>query len=146
MVAIRPIDQIVAKWQNRASAAAPDYESGVRSPLSDWATNAAAAEANYTQGVQQAIAQKRFSSGVKKAGTSKWQEKSIAKGTARFSQGISVSVNDYNQGFAQVHSTIARLSLPARGAKGDPRNLERVRVIADALRKLKTGTTTAAAT
>lgn len=144
MVAIRPIDTIVAKWQNRSSAAAPDYESGVRNPLADWSTNTANAEGNYVQGVQQAISQKRFSQGVKKAGTAKWQEKSIAKGTARFAQGISVSVADYNQGFAQVHATLSRLTLPSRGAKGDPRNLERVRAVAEALRKMKTGTVTAA--
>jgi hypothetical protein len=142
MVNIRPIDQIVNKWQNRASGAATDYEAGVRQPMSDWATNAAAAEQNYQQGINAAIARKAFSKGIREAGTEKWQRKAIQKGAARYSQGVSMGVQEYSEGFKAVHDTLSRLTLPARGAKGDPKNLERVRAVVNALRQMKTGTTT----
>ena len=141
MVKIKSIDVIAKKFVAKASAAGPDYESGVRSPKEDYATAAKAAEGSFEQGIQAAIARKSFGKGVSKAGTTKWQNKSLSKGVARYPTGVADAEQEFNQGFAPYASTISSLTLPPRRAKGDPGNLARVAAIAKALRDKKTGTT-----
>jgi len=139
MVAIRKLEEIVKKWQDVTPTRAPQYEYGVKNPLKDWATNAAAAENAWESGVQDAITNKRFAAGVKKAGTTKWQEMAVKKGARRFSEGVSIAGPAYAAGFGPYRDALEKLALPPRGPKGDPKNLERVRVIADTLHKLKVG-------
>jgi len=139
MVKIRSIDVIADKWEARATIAGPDYEAGVRSPKEDWATEAAAAEPAYEAGVSAAIAKKLFSKGVKAAGTAKWQSRAIAKGVGRYPEGVRVAKPDYSSGFGPYRDEIERITLPARGPRGDPKNIERVKRIADALFKKRVG-------
>jgi len=137
MANIKDSASIAAKWQRRASTAQTEYEEGVRNPRADWATETAKAESNFEQGVQSAIQRKAFGKGVRKAGTEKWQRNAIEKGPTRFSSGVSAAVNEYEEGFAPFRATIAALNLPPRGPKGDPKNVQRVAVIAAALHKKK---------
>lgn len=137
MAAIKPLDRTMDKWIRQSQASQPEYEAGVNNPKSDWATQTAAAEKNYAQGVQAAIGRGAFGKGVKKAGTDKWKLNTIQKGSPRWAQGISLSGNAYIDGFSPYHSLISGLTLPPRGPKGDPKNIERVRVVADALHKKK---------
>lgn len=134
---IKPLEQTAEKWIRISQASAPDYVAGVQNPRSDWAKQTAAAEKNYEAGVQASIARKGFSKGVVKAGTAKWQQNTIEKGSARWPQGISIAGPAYVAGFSPYHSVIAGLTLPARGPKGDPRNIDRVRVVTEALHKKK---------
>lgn len=126
-----------AKWVNRASSATNEYSEGVKNPRNDWAEATKNAEATYQSGIQQAIAEKRFAKGVTKAGSEKWRQKAIEVGPSRFSQGVQVSEDAYASGIQPFLDTIQRTTLPPRGPKGDPRNLERVKIMADALRKRK---------
>lgn len=135
MVKIKPLDQIVKKWVEVTPGRSPYYEAGVRNPREDWATRTIAAESAWASGVQDAITQGRFAKGVRKAGTEKWQRKAIKVGVRRWSEGIREAEVDYQSGFAPYHETLSRLTLPERGARGDPKNIERVRVIAQALHK-----------
>ncbi len=135
MVLIKKLEDIVAKWKEVTPARAPYYEKGVRSPLRDWATNAAAAEPAWEAGVQDAVSNKRFEKGVKKVGTAKWQNRAIAVGPGRFREGVGIAAPDYQAGFAPFHEELSKLVLPARGRRGDPKNIDRVRAIADALHK-----------
>ncbi len=137
MVAIRKLEDIVKKWSDVTPGRAPYYEAGVRAPLRDWATNAAAAESAWESGTTAAISEKRFEKGVKKAGTAKWQKKAIELGVARYADGVRKATDDYKAGFAPFRDVLEALTLPARGAKGDPKNLDRVRVIMEALHKKK---------
>lgn len=137
MVKVKSIDEIAKKWAEVTPGRAPYYEAGIRNPRDDWATNTANAEAAYAQGVQEAITQKRFSAGVKKAGTPKWQRKSLEVGVRRWPEGVRAAQMDYQSNLAPFIDTISRLTLPERKAKGDPGNIERVRKIADALHKKK---------
>lgn len=137
MVAIRKLEEIVKKWADVTPTRAPYYEAGVRSPLKDWATEAAAAEKAWETGVQNAITDKRFEAGVKRVGTAKWQRKTLELGVARWPDGVRKARDDYAAGYRPFYETIAALTLPMRGPKGDPRNIERVKVIADALHKKK---------
>jgi len=137
MAAIRSIEEIKEKWEQVTPARAPQYEIGIRKPLRDWATNAAKQAGAWADGVQAAITDNRFEKGVKKAGTPKWQEKALEVGVRRWPEGVRVAGDDYKVGFAPFRDEIEKTVLPPKYAKGDPRNLERVRVIMEALHKKK---------
>lgn len=135
MPPIKSLDKISAKWARVSGLSQESYREGIENPATDWAKATAAAEDNYNKGVTQAIAQKRFGKGVLKAGTSKWQTNALAKGPDRWGQGIRLSENAYQDGFEPFRKVILDTVLPPRGPKGDPKNIERVRVMADALHK-----------
>lgn len=136
---LKSISEITTKWMRRAAASGPDYEAGVRSPKEDWASETTAAKAAYEAGVADAIGRDAFVKGVREAGTEKWQRKTLAVGPARYPTGVAAAESDYNAGFGPYRDAIERIVLPARGRRGDPANIERVRAIADALYKQKVG-------
>jgi len=135
MARVRP--GAAERWVRRASAASQDYQAGIENPRQSWQQAAAAAKDSWAQGVQQAIQNNRYSLGVQRAGDEKWRRKAIAKGVGRYGPGVSEAQSDYATAVAPYLQTIESLTLPPRGPKGDPRNLERVRVIAQALRERK---------
>ncbi|KKM90352.1 hypothetical protein LCGC14_1239470 [marine sediment metagenome] len=137
MPAVKSLDKISEKWARVASVSQPDYIDGIQNPRADWAQQTAAAAGNYNSAVTKAIQEKRFEKGVTKAGTPKWQERSLAVGPDRWLQGIQLSKNAYETGFAPFRQVIINTTLPPRGAKGDPKNIQRVAVLADALHKEK---------
>jgi hypothetical protein len=133
MPLVKPISHIAAKWATVTPQRAPQYEEGVKSPLKDWATNTKNANDAYKAGIADAVAKDRFAKGVAKAGTAKWQTKAVAVGPTRFSQGVQVAQPDFEKGFAPYRDVIEKTTLPPRFAKADPRNIDRVRVMAAAL-------------
>jgi len=133
MANIKSMSRISDKWTRVASGAGQEYQEGVENPRADWATETAKAEGAYQQGVQAAISRGAFGKGVKKAGTSKWQTNAINKGPSRYSEGVRLSTDAYDVGFAPYREIIAKTTLPARGPKGDPKNITRVAVMAKAL-------------
>jgi len=137
MAKIKDTSTIAEKWQRRAGSAGTEYEEGVRNPRADWATETAKAESNYEQGVQAGIQRKSFGKGVKKAGTDTWQKNSISKGPQRYSQGVALAGDKYAEGFAPFAQVIGATNLPARGPKGDPKNIQRVATMAKALHDKK---------
>lgn len=137
MPSVKSLDRISSKWARVASVSQTEYEEGIRNPRADWAESTRAAEANFERGIQQAIQRKSFGKGVAKAGTAKWQERSLQKGPSRWADGINVSQANYEAGFAPYREVIQRTSLPARGPKGDPKNIQRVAAIAEALHREK---------
>ena len=126
-----------SRFVSRASQATDTYESGVRNPRTPWAAATLAAEKNQAEGSQKAIAEKRFSKGVSKAGDAAYLKGAVEKGTARFAQGVQAAEGAYAQGVAPYTSVIESTSLPARYPKGDPRNLDRVKAITTALHAKK---------
>lgn len=137
MPEVKSLDRISAKWARVAAVSQSEYEDGVNNPKRDWAEATKAAEGNYERGVQQGIQNKRFGKGVSKAGTARWQTRAATVGPARWADGINQSRSNYETGFAPFRETIQRTTLPARGPKGDPKNIQRVAVIAEALHKQK---------
>jgi hypothetical protein len=133
MPAVKSLARISGKWARVASVSQTEYEEGVRNPRSDWAEKTRAAEGNYERGVTQAIQRKSFGKGVAKAGTAKWQERTLTKGPSRWSEGIQQSKAAFEAGFAPYAEVIKRTNLPPRGPKGDPKNIQRVAVLAEAL-------------
>lgn len=132
-ITLKPVEQIADKWSRRAQASSPDYTAGVANPRQDWAGAAAAAEGSFEQGVQEAIGAKRFGREVRKAGTAKWQTRATTLGAQRFVPGVAAGKADFQSGFTPFASVLSAVSLPAKGPRGAPGNLERVRAVADAL-------------
>jgi hypothetical protein len=126
-----------AKWVRRTQNAGEEYAAGVREPRASWQQSTIAAATNQAKGVQQAITEKRFEKGVAKAGDARWAQKALSKGVARFGPGVAEAQGDYETGFAPYAQVIQSTQLPPRGPKGDPSNIERVRVMAKALNDAK---------
>ena len=139
-IILRPLDKIVGKWSSRTSAASGDYAEGVASPKQDWQKQALAAADAWKAGVTEAAAKNLFAKGVAATSTDFWKSRAQTLGTARFSDGVTKSVDAYKAKFAPYYDTLSKLELPPRGARGDPKNMERVRAIVQALRSKKTGT------
>ena len=135
MVATKSIKDIAKKWGDVTPGRAPYYEAGVKAPGKDWEQETANAEDAYESGITEAISQNRFSKGVRKAGTQAWSQGSIEKGIPRYGPGVRASISKFEENFAPFNEELSRIALPARGARGDPRNIERVAKIADAMHK-----------
>lgn len=140
MAVIRSVDVIAQKWATVTPQRSGDYEAGVKSPRAPWLRQTLAAIDSWAAGIQAAIASKSWSKAVAKAGDAAWLEGATVKGVARWGPGVAVSVAKYQAGFAPYQAAIARVQLPPRYARRDPRNLARVTAIVEALVKAKAGT------
>lgn len=133
MAFIRSIEHIANKFSTVTPQRTEDYRIGVQNPRKDWATTTAAAESAYETGVQLAITKKRFGRGVKAAGTETWQRGAVEKGTQRWGPGVAMAKDKYAAKFAPYRDAIERVTLPPRFARRDPRNLDRVKAVVNAL-------------
>jgi len=138
MANIRSASEIANKWATVTPQRSSDYEQGVRNPRADWARQTAAAADAWKTGVTEAIARGAFAKGVTRAGTQVWQEGALVKGTARWGPGVQVAQSKYEQAFAPYRDAIESVTLPPRFARRDPRNLDRVKAIVEAMNKTKT--------
>lgn len=136
---VKSAADIARKWARVTPERSQDFEEGVRNPMRDWATETLEAEARYEAGIKSSIARKAFGKGVKKAGTDKQRSKTILKGIPRWSEGVRIAEDDMRDGMEPVVKVLEGLTLPPRFETGDPRNIERVKAIQQALHKLKTG-------
>ncbi len=141
MANIKPLGDVVEKWQRVTPNRQTDYDAGIAAPRRSWATASGAAADAYAEGVQAAIARGGYAKGVSAAGDDKWARKTQDLGSTRWGPGVRAATSDYEAGFAPYHSTISRTTLPTRYSSGSPQNIERVRVIAEALhqQKVRTG-------
>jgi len=136
---VKSAGDIARKWARVTSGRTEDYDNGVRHPSKDWETETLAAADNYKAGILESIKNDSFSRGVKKAGTSKQQSKTISKGITRWADGVNEAESDMQAGMEPVVKILESLTLPKRYPTGDPRNIDRVKAIQQALHKLKTG-------
>lgn len=137
MPPVKPLDKISKKWVRVSGQSQESYREGIESTTKDWADATASAEGNYEAGVTAAISQKRFGAGVRKAGTPKWRTNALAKGPSRFGEGVRLAENAYRLGFEPYRNVIQETTLPTRLPKGDPGNIDRVRIMAAALHDKK---------
>lgn len=137
MPAIKSIQEIAEKWGRVTPGRAVDYKNGVERPRRDWADATEAASETYAQAITDAIANNRFATGVRRAGTRKWQSKTLEKGPSRWGQGVRMAEPDYRDGFSPYRDLIEQIVLPARGPVNSPENWERSRIIGEALHALK---------
>jgi hypothetical protein len=137
MAEIKSLGSIRDKWQRITPGRTDDYKQGIENPRRDWETETAAAKDNWKAGIDAAAAKNMFGKGVAKAGTGKWKNNALKKGPSRFAEGVYIAGPDYEKGFAPFHEAIAKTNLGPRFPKRDPRNLERVKKIVDAMVKVK---------
>ena len=128
-----------ARWASRTAAATQDYQQGVAAPRRSWQQATSAASEAHKAALMESFSRQAFQKGVTAAGDAKWSAAAQGKGAERFGPGAQAGVGDYEKGVAKYLSVIENTQLPPRGPKGDPRNIERVKVMAQALRKAKTG-------
>lgn len=129
----KPISEVAAKWSEVTPGRSRYYEAGVRNPREDWGSQTQASGPIYQQAVQAGDIGRRYSGGVRRAGTQKWQRKAIEVGIPRFGPGVIAAKGDFEAGFAPMLETIAAVTLPARAPRGSEQNLERVRAVTTAL-------------
>lgn len=139
MAEIKSIADIRDKWTRVTPGRVDDYKLGVQSPKRDWEAETAAAKETWKAGIDAAAAKDMFAKGVAKAGSKKWQAKALKVGPGRFAEGVYIAGPDYEKGFAPFREAIARVDLGPRFPKRDPRNLERVKRVVDALITEKVG-------
>jgi len=139
MAEIKSIAQIRDKWTRVTPGRTEDYKLGIQNPKRDWQEEAVAATDNWKAGIDAAYAKNLFAKGVEKAGTKKWQDRALKKGPGRFAEGVYIAGPDYEKGFAPYREAIARVDLGPKFPRRDPRNLERVKKVVDALIAEKVG-------
>lgn len=139
MAEIKSLSVIRDKWTRVTPGRTEDYKLGIQNPRRDWAQETSAAADNWKAGIDAAATKGLFASGVEKAGTKKWQDKAMKKGPSRFAEGVYIAGPDFEKGFAPYREAIARVDLGPKFPRRDPRNLERVRKVVDALIAEKVG-------
>lgn len=139
MAEIKSMSAIRDKWTRVTPGRVDDFKLGIQNPKRDWEAETAAAKDTWKAGVDQAAAKDLFAKGVAKAGTKKWQDKALKVGPGRFAEGVFIAGPDYEKGFAPFRNAIAAVDLGPRFPRRDPRNLERVKRVVDALIAEKIG-------
>jgi len=139
MAEIKRLDAIEEKWTRVTPGRVADYTLGIKNPKRDWETEAKAAKAIWKLGIDAAHAKDLYGKGIDKAGTKKWQDRSLKKGPGRFAEGVFIAGPDYAKGFAPYHAAIERVTLPPKFPRGDLRNYERSKAIGVALHEEKVG-------
>lgn len=138
MVETKPIEDVVSKWKGRVAVSEPEYRKGI-ARAKDWQGKTAAAESRYDSGVSAAVADRRFGKGVAKVSTEDWRNAATTKGAVRWSPGVNAAESAFRTGIGKVLSTLQSVTLPEKGPAGSPGNYERVRLLGEALHKLKSG-------
>lgn len=113
------------------------YIDGVKNPTRDWETETLDAEGRYEDGIREAIKNKSFSRGVREAGTEKQKANTIKKGVPIWPERVREAEDVMAEAMEPVVAAARAIKLPQRYPKGDPRNIERVKVVSVALHKLK---------
>ena len=133
MAAIRPIEQIAAKWATVTPQRTGEYQAGAESPLRDWKQATVAAGPTYLAGMQASLTEQRWQKAVNKATTDSWKQGVLTKGVSRWGQGVQLAAPQFTNKFAPFVAAIRGVNLPPRFARRDPRNLDRVKAIVDAM-------------
>lgn len=139
MVNIKSLETIATKWARVTPERAADYEAGIRAPARDWSTEAVKGQTAYEAAMRNPAVLALRAKNIKAVGSEKWSRKSLAVGPSRFREGIPAAQDDFKSGFSPYHGVISAVTLPERGARGDPKNYARSKAIGDALHKKRMG-------
>lgn len=124
-VAVPDIAAIQKKYAERAGSAGSYYESGVKNPSKDWAGAAEAGVPNLKAAVSASNFGAKVISGIKKAGSAKWQKRAVDLGVGRYPTGVAAGANDFGSGIAPYMQALSGATLPDRKPRGDPANQQR---------------------
>jgi hypothetical protein len=136
-IKVKPVDQIVKKWQTRAAGAGADYTAGINNAGDSYVQNTLASKDAYAAGITAAVSDGRWEKGVQGTGGAKWKKNTVAVGAARFGQGVANATNEFTSAMQKVSSVIGGVTLGPRGPKGDPQNWQRSVAVGQALHAAK---------
>lgn len=136
-IPVKDAATLAKKFVARAGAAASDYAEGVKGAGGRWQTNAGQAGDAWAQGVSDAAGRGAFTKGVNSSGGAHYEERAGTIGARRFPEGVRAAEGAWAEGAQPFLQEIASTTLPPRGAKGDPRNYDRSRVLGERLREKK---------
>jgi hypothetical protein len=134
---VKDLGHVVDKWRRRAATAQTDYRLGTQRPRRSWQQATVAAANRWTQAITEAAGRGAFAAGVQASSDAEWQKGIQQKGVSRWAPGIAASQDKYARNFQPYLETLRSLQLPERGPAGDPANIQRVAVIAEAMRQKK---------
>lgn len=140
-IKLKPVDQIAAKFTQRAAGSGQAYTDGVNSPRRPQNQAAKDAVTSWIAGTSQALANNgaRWTKGLDAAGEAKWQQAAANKGAQRYTVGVQDAGAAYAKGFQPFAQALSTLTLGPRGPKGDNANLQRVAQVVQTLRAVKVG-------
>jgi len=130
-------EEIAKKFLEVTPGRSPYYEAGVTAPKADWEQNTVSAGPAYKASIAASDIEKRFTGGVKKSGTAKWQRKSKDIGVPRYGPGVQASGPDFIAGYGPYPSVIAAVEMSARQPRGSDANYMRSKQVGDAQHKKK---------
>jgi secreted Zn-dependent insulinase-like peptidase len=76
---IKSLSSIRDKWTRVTPGRTEDYKIGVQNPKRDWEAETVAAKDNWKAGIDAAAGKDMFAKGVVKAGSKKWQARTMRK-------------------------------------------------------------------
>jgi len=132
---VKPLADAAKYWVEGASARQDRYKAEAPAAAEEWERNTIAAAANYKAAVQVGIIDRLFAGGVRRVGGAKFRRKVESVGVDRYRPGVVAGQPDYEAGVAPHLDTLRAITLPERKPRGDPANLDRVKIIAVELHK-----------
>lgn len=128
---IRDTGSLASKFVKRGQAAVDDWKLGVQSTTKSQSAAAIAAASRWQQSLQGDTVLARFKSKLTAAGDGKWRDNAVKKGAdqGRFSGGIGAAGPAWASGVTPIFDALRALSLPDKGLKRSPQNLDRVRLV-----------------
>lgn len=134
-IAIKDTSTLAAKFVKRAQAATTDLQNGLQNPRRSQTAEAIAAVPRWTQAVSSPDASKRLATNLQKAGDGKWQANAIRKGVTegRYSAGVGSAGPDWAAGTEPMLNALRNLTLPEKGLRRSPQNLQRVAAVNQAV-------------
>lgn len=136
MITVKNAQTSATLFQQRASAAGPQYLAGVQAAGPKWSANTGASAANWVAGVQLAIQDNRFVNGVNGA-QGKYVNNASGKGARNYPTAVGVAGPAWLAATQPFLTVISNINLPPRGPVGSPTNIARVSAVTDALRQAK---------
>lgn len=130
-IKVKPIAASTTKWANNASGASTAYAAEAALAGAEWEARAKEGNANYDKAIHAAGVVARQLAGIVKAGAKKFTDGINLKGKDRFSSGVNVSKPNYQAGAEPYFSSMAALTLSARGPRGDAANYTRSKEVGD---------------
>lgn len=130
---VKSADVSATKWDGNAGRAAEEFATRAAAAAAKWEAGAKGAKENFHKAITAAGIADRFAGGVARAGAAKFARKINDVAKDRFAPGIHAAVTDYTEGVTPFLQTIASLTLPRRGPRGDPSNYDRVEAVGKAL-------------
>lgn len=127
------------RWRKRTAESTEEYKRGIKNPKRSWGKCTCEAAARYKAGVDKAHIKDRLRRGVIKAGLTKWKTRTLLKGPTRFAEGVYGAGDVYAEGYKPYHTRFPSIFMPKRYRRGDPRNIDRCKVVCAEFGRVKVG-------